>query len=102
MKIRQDNLPPNSHDKLPTRPSPEASLTRGTIGRYPLGPKVRCISFPLSHRLDAGTPLPIKEDHQEGEVDVEDIDAVGEPELGCQLRTVLPLSGEFQEAAIGH
>ena len=36
-----------------------------------------------------GTPLPFEEDHQEGEV-VDD-DVVGEPELGCQLRTGLPL-----------
>ena len=36
-----------------------------------------------------GTPLPFEEDRQEGEVDVHD--AVGEPELGCQLHTALPL-----------
>ena len=36
-----------------------------------------------------GTPLPFEEDPQEGDVD--DDDAVGEPKLGCQLRTVMPL-----------
>ena len=35
------------------------------------------------------TPLPFEEDQQEGDVD--DDETVGEPELGCQLRTVLPL-----------
>ena len=36
-----------------------------------------------------GTPSPLEEDHEEGDVDNDD--AVGEPELGCQLRTDLPL-----------
>ena len=41
-----------------------------------------------------GTPLPLEEDHQEGDVD--DDDVVGEPKLGCQLRTVLPLLGDYK------
>ena len=43
------------------------------------------------------TPLPFEEDPQEGEVD--DGDVVGEPKLGCQLRTVLP---PFRRYMISH
>ena len=40
----------------------------------------------MPHWLGAGTPLPIEEDRQEGEVDGDDV-AVEEPKPGCQLHT---------------
>ena len=79
----------------------EASLIRGTSGRYfTLCPKVRCINFPFV-TLDKtqGTPLPLEEDHQEGDVDGDDV--VGEPKLGYEAPHGSPLSGVLQEPLLG-